>query len=193
MPTAIEWTDESWNPMTGCTKISAGCDNCYAHVVAHRRTRDVYLRQLPVKDTPSNRADPFAPRFWEDRLMLPFSWREPRRVFVNSMSDVFHAHFSLEQIQRTLDAFGQRKFGLLELEMTGLDIRKIEDVELAADFLRKQWKLGIDPIPLMAELLEEKGIKVVALDLPETVSGSKAFVKCAIMTSSLIMLLQLLM
>ena len=56
-------------------------------------------------------------------------------------------------------------------------IRNIEDAEQAADCLRKIWKLGIDPIPLMAELLEEKGIKVIAIDLPETVSGSKAFVK----------------
>lgn len=116
MPTAIEWTDETWNPMTGCTKISAGCDHCYAHVVAERRTRDVYLRQLPVKDTPANRADPFAPRFWEDRLTLPFSWREPRRVFVNSMSDVFHAHFSVEQIQMVFDvmnALPQHQFQVL--------------------------------------------------------------------------------
>ena len=116
MSTAIEWTDETWNPMTGCTKISAGCDHCYAHVVAHRRTREVYLRQLPVKDTPANREDPFAPRFWEGRLMLPFSWREPRRVFVNSMSDVFHAHFSLEQIQQVftvMNANPQHQFQLL--------------------------------------------------------------------------------
>jgi protein gp37 len=116
MPTAIEWTDEVWNPMTGCTKITAGCDHCYAHVVAERRTREVYLRQLPVKDTPTNRADPFAPRFWEDRLTLPFSWREPRRVFVNSMSDVFHAHFSLEQIQMVFDvmnALPQHQFQVL--------------------------------------------------------------------------------
>jgi len=56
-------------------------------------------------------------------------------------------------------------------------INRIEDAERAADTLREIWELGIDPIPLMAELLEEKGIKVVALDLPEEVHGSKAFVK----------------
>lgn len=116
MKTSIEWTDEVWNPMTGCTKISAGCDNCYAHVVAERRTREHYLRHLPVKDTPENRADPFAPRFWEQRLMMPFSWRTPRRVFVNSMSDVFHAHFSIEQIRmvfEVMNALPQHQFQVL--------------------------------------------------------------------------------
>lgn len=56
-------------------------------------------------------------------------------------------------------------------------IGRIEDAEQAADALRRLWKLGIDPIPLMAELLEDKGVKVIALDLPENVSGSKAFVQ----------------
>ena len=51
-------------------------------------------------NTETNRVDPFAPRFWEDRLMRPLSWREPRRIFVNSMSDVFHAHFPFEMIER---------------------------------------------------------------------------------------------
>lgn len=105
--TAIEWTDAVWNPMTGCTKISSGCDRCYAHVVAHRRTRDIYLRQRPVRDTPTNRADPFAPRFWEDRLFEPLRWREPRRIFVNSMSDVFHAQFSVEQIRQVFEVMEQ--------------------------------------------------------------------------------------
>lgn len=116
MPTKIEWTDEVWNPMTGCTKISAGCDHCYAHVVAHRRTRDLYLRQLPVKDTQANREDPFAPRFWDDRLDIPMRWQEPRRIFVNSMSDVFHAHFSLEQIRQVFEVMGacpQHQFQVL--------------------------------------------------------------------------------
>jgi len=103
MPTGIEWTDETWNPMTGCTKISKGCDHCYAHTLAHTKTRETYLRQLPVKDTPANRADPFAPRLWEDRLERPLSWKQPRRIFVNSMSDIFHAHFSVDQIRRVFE------------------------------------------------------------------------------------------
>jgi protein gp37 len=107
MPTGIEWTNETWNPMTGCTKISSGCDHCYAHTVAHTKTRDVYLRQLPVVATAMNRADPFAPRFWEDRLMKPLSWREPRRIFVNSMSDVFHAHFSFEMIEKVFNVMNE--------------------------------------------------------------------------------------
>jgi protein gp37 len=101
--TGIEWTDATWNPMTGCTKISPGCDHCYAYTLAQTKTRDVYLRQLPVRDTAANRSEPFAPRFWPDRLAQPLSWRTPKRVFVNSMSDVFHAHFSLEQIQRVFE------------------------------------------------------------------------------------------
>ena len=101
--TGIEWTDATWNPMTGCTKISAGCDHCYAAVVAATKTRDVYLRHAPVKDTPASQADPFAPRFWENRLDDPLNWREPRRIFVNSMSDVFHAHFSFEMIHRVFE------------------------------------------------------------------------------------------
>lgn len=116
LKTAIEWTQAVWNPMTGCTKISAGCDHCYAHTVAQRRTRDLYLRRLPVKDTPLTRADPFAPRFWEDRLLVPLQWKEPRRIFVNSMSDVFHAHFTREmilQVFQVMELAGWHQFQVL--------------------------------------------------------------------------------
>jgi protein gp37 len=105
--TGIQWTDATWNPMTGCTKVSAGCANCYALTVAKRKTRDIYLVRPPVKDTPSNRADPFAPRFWENRIEMPLHWRRPRRVFVNSMSDVFHGHFSAEMIQRVFEVMNR--------------------------------------------------------------------------------------
>lgn len=105
--TGIEWTDATWNPMTGCTRLSSGCDHCYAATIAQTKTRDSYLRHLPVKDTAQNRLDPFAPRFWQDRLDQPLRWREPRRIFVNSMSDVFHAQFSLELIRRVFDVMNR--------------------------------------------------------------------------------------
>ena len=87
---AIEWTDATWNPTTGCTRVSAGCDNCYAEGLSRRLLSATYRSRLPVVDTVDNRRDPFAVRLWPERLRVPTSWREPRRVFVNSMSDLFH-------------------------------------------------------------------------------------------------------
>lgn len=87
----IEWTDATWNPTTGCTKVSEGCDHCYAHKLAHERLATLYSRQLPVIRTAENEADPFSVRLWPKRLDQPASWRKPRIVFVNSMSDLFHA------------------------------------------------------------------------------------------------------
>lgn len=101
--TGIEWTDATWNPVTGCTKVSAGCDHCYAETLARRRLRDVYLRRLPVVDTEENRADPFAVRLWPERLDAPINWSEPRMVFVNSMSDLFHRDVTDEFVLRIFD------------------------------------------------------------------------------------------
>lgn len=84
MPTQIEWTDETWNPVTGCTKVSAGCKNCYAETFAERFRGTVM---------PSGRLHPFFsgfdPQLRPERLDQPFSWRTPKKVFVNSMSDLF--------------------------------------------------------------------------------------------------------
>ncbi len=88
--TQIEWTDATWNPVTGCTRVSAGCDNCYAATLANGRLADIYGRRLPVVDTPKNRSDPFAVRLWPERLVQPARWTDSRLVFVNSMSDLFH-------------------------------------------------------------------------------------------------------
>ena len=78
--TQIEWTDATWNPVTGCTKISRGCDNCYASTFAER--------WRGVKGHPYEQG--FDLHLWPDRLTLPMQWGEPRRIFVNSMSDLFH-------------------------------------------------------------------------------------------------------
>lgn len=87
---AIEWTDATWNPTTGCTKVSDGCDNCYAFTLAHGRLSEVYSRKLPVLQTAAAQADPFAIRTWPERLTQPDKWADPKIIFVNSMSDLFH-------------------------------------------------------------------------------------------------------
>jgi protein gp37 len=77
---AIEWTDATWNPVTGCTEISPGCDHCYARTFAER------FRGVP--NHPFQQG--FDLKVWPDRLTLPLTWKRPRMVFVNSMSDLFH-------------------------------------------------------------------------------------------------------
>lgn len=78
--TGIEWTDATWNPVTGCTKVSAGCDHCYAETFAER-----------WRGTPGHYFEKgFDVQLRPDKLDLPLKWRKPRRIFVNSMSDLFH-------------------------------------------------------------------------------------------------------
>ena len=77
--TGIEWTDATWNPVTGCTKVSPGCAHCYAEAITLRYKRGGPF--LPGKTTI---------RLHPDRLRQPERWRTPRMVFVNSMSDLFH-------------------------------------------------------------------------------------------------------
>lgn len=88
--TQIEWTDATWNPATGCTKVSSGCDHCYAARLAHGRLRNRYLTKPPTVDSHGSRSNPFAVRLWPERLDQPDRWSEPRMIFVNSMSDLFH-------------------------------------------------------------------------------------------------------
>jgi protein gp37 len=77
---AIEWTDATWNPVTGCTKLSPGCKHCYAERLAGR---------LQAMRNPRY-GNGFGLTLHPDQLALPLKWRQPRRIFVNSMSDLFH-------------------------------------------------------------------------------------------------------
>lgn len=90
---AIEWTDATWNPVTGCTKVSPGCDHCYAERLAFRLQRmglQRYRNGFTVTLQPS-------------ALELPLRWRKPRRIFVNSMSDLFHGSVPREFIDQVFD------------------------------------------------------------------------------------------
>ena len=81
--TTIEWADEVWNPVTGCTKVSQGCKHCYAEVIAKR-----FWGERKFSDV----------IYHPERMAQPIGWKKPRRVFVNSMSDLFHESVSVEII-----------------------------------------------------------------------------------------------
>lgn len=95
MSTSIEWTDATWNPVTGCTKISPGCKNCYAEGIADR----FFAKQYPLNADGSPRKFTDV-RCHPERLVEPLHWKKPRRVFVNSMSDLFHEDVPTEFIAR---------------------------------------------------------------------------------------------
>src|SRR3990167_9105906 len=90
---AIEWTDSTWNPVTGCTKVSPGCKNCYAETFAER------WRGIPGHPYEQG----FDLRLWPERITLPLTWKEPRKIFVNSMSDLFHKDVPDDFIRRVFD------------------------------------------------------------------------------------------
>lgn len=91
--TGIEWTDATWNPVTGCTKVSPGCDNCYAETFSER-----------FRGTPGHYFEGgFDIQLRPDKLDQPLRWKKPRRIFVNSMSDLFHKDVPDEYI---LGVFG---------------------------------------------------------------------------------------
>ncbi len=90
---AIEWTESTWNPVTGCTKISAGCANCYAERMA---------RRLKAMGQPNYR-NGFRVTIHPHALELPLSWRKPQVIFVNSMSDLFHKDVPPSFIEQVFD------------------------------------------------------------------------------------------
>src|SRR6185436_13658476 len=108
---SIEWTEATWNPTRGCSLVSPGCTNCYAMKQAHRfsgnsRTTKAGKRTGPQAYTGLTRLTSNGPvwtgdvRLAEEMLELPLRWKKPRRIFVNSMSDLFHEKLTYEQIDR---------------------------------------------------------------------------------------------
>lgn len=94
---AIEWTEATWNPVTGCTKVSPGCDNCYAETFAERWrgvAGHAYENGFDLTLRP-------------ERLEQPLRWRRPRMIFVNSMSDLFHEHVPVTFIKRVFEVMAR--------------------------------------------------------------------------------------
>jgi len=96
--TAIEWAEATWNPTTGCDRVSAGCDNCYALALA-KRLKAMGTVKYQNDGDPRTSGPGFGVTVHPDALAVPYRWRTPRVVFVNSMSDLFHAKVPLAFIR----------------------------------------------------------------------------------------------
>ncbi|HEV3002569.1 MAG TPA: phage Gp37/Gp68 family protein [Solirubrobacteraceae bacterium] len=94
---AIEWTEATWNPVTGCSKVSPGCAHCYAETFAER------WRGVPGHPYEQG----FDLKLWPGRLDVPLAWRRPRMIFVNSMSDLFHEDIPDEYVGRVFDVMAR--------------------------------------------------------------------------------------
>lgn len=105
-PSKIEWTETTWNPSTGCTKISAGCANCYAEVMTRR------LKAMGLEKYKNG----FDVACHYNELRMPYTWKKPRIIFVNSMSDLFHEKMPFEFIKavfKVMNECSQHTFQVL--------------------------------------------------------------------------------
>jgi len=156
--THIEWTDATWNPVTGCAKITRGCDFCYAERFSER------FRGVP--------GHPFQNGFdltlRPERLMQPLRWRQPRRIFVNSMSDLFHKDVPtsfIDSVFDTMEAADWHTFQVLT-KRSSLMVR----------YLRNRYRTGLAPPHIWLGVSVEDRKNVVRLMQLRTARASVKFV-----------------
>ncbi len=122
MPTKIQWTDESWQPVVGCTKVSLGCDNCYAERMANRLAcmgqakYERVIRYIINKEVPRGFSGKWNGKIYcdEKALEIPLHWRNPRKIFVCSMSDLFNAPFEfIAEVYKTIAFTEQHTYQIL--------------------------------------------------------------------------------
>jgi protein gp37 len=101
----IEWTGQTWNPVTGCDRISRGCDHCYALTLA-KRLKAMGSAKYQTDGDPRTSGPGFGVALHDDVLTLPIRWRKPTTIFVNSMSDLFHAKVPKEFVARAFATMG---------------------------------------------------------------------------------------
>ena len=123
----IEWTNATWNPVTGCTKVSSGCKHCYAERMAHR---------LKAMGQP-NYTNGFNLTIHQHMLERPLSWKKPSLIFVNSMSDLFHKDVPLDFIQQVFDVMRQASWHRFQI-LTKRSARLLE-LEVHLDWSSNVW------------------------------------------------------
>ena len=123
----IEWTDATWNPVTGCSKISPGCKHCYAERMANR------LRAMGQK----NYRNGFEVTLQPHMLELPLKWKTPKRIFVNSMSDLFHDAVPLTYIQQVFDVMGRAYWH--QFQVLTKRAERLGELSANLDWQRQVW------------------------------------------------------
>jgi len=151
--TKIEWTESTWNPITGCTKITTGCKFCYAEVMARRL-------QAMGQDKYSNG---FELTLHPDTLKEPYTWKKPKMIFVNSMSDLFHKDIPVDYIQRIFRVMKDNPQHVFQILTKRADVLHYYDSEGWLDWSHNIW-MGVtvedDSVTRRIDLLRETGARV---------------------------------
>lgn len=126
---SIEWTEMTWNPVTGCTKISEGCRNCYAATFTRR------LKAMGVKKY----SDGFNVNVHPDSLHEPYTWKKPKVVFVNSMSDLFHEKVPIEFIQQVFQVMKDNPQHVFQILTKRADVLLYYDKEELLNWTHNIW------------------------------------------------------
>lgn len=156
--TQIEWTDSTWNPVTGCTKITTGCDFCYAERFSERFRG--------VKNHPFENGFDLSLR--PERLKQPLTWSKPRRIFVNSMSDLFHKEVPTEFIDAVFDTMEAASWHTYQV----LTKRS----SLMVKYLRKRYGSGMAPAHIWLGVSVEDKKNLVRLNHLKKAQASVKFV-----------------
>lgn len=127
--TKIEWTESTWNPITGCTKLSAGCKFCYAEVMA---------RRLKAMGQPKYK-NGFKLTLHPETLNEPYAWKKPKMIFVNSMSDLFHVDVPIDYIQKIFKVIKENPQHTFQVLTKRADILRYYDSEGWLDWPHNLW------------------------------------------------------
>lgn len=150
---SIEWTEMTWNPTTGCNKLSAGCKFCYAEVMSRR------LQAMGVEKYKDN----FKLRIHEKELELPYTWKKPKVVFVNSMSDLFHKDVPVDFIQRVFKVMKENPQHVFQVLTKRADLLRYYDSEGWLEWTHNIW-MGVSVedkrVLKRMELLQQTGARV---------------------------------
>lgn len=163
--TSIEWTESTWNPITGCTKVSAGCKHCYAEVMAKRLQA---MGQEKYKNG-------FELTLHHDTLTEPYSWRKGRMIFVNSMSDLFHKDIPIEYIQKVFRVMKENPQHVFQILTKRADVLLYYDKEFALEWTHNIW---------MGVTVEDKSV-MKRIDLLRQTKAKVKFLSCEPLLSKL--------